>query len=94
MNEFIQHDLCRKDADHRHVVFHPDSLPVLKFLYEPRHGISIEDAVAAHLRRRQQIANVGGIARRKKRPPIRSSVRLFGPLPHRSRHERASRALQ
>ena len=45
MNESIQHDLCRKNADERHVVFHADSFPTMKFLNEPRHGIRIEDTL-------------------------------------------------
>src|SRR5258707_14792371 len=94
VDETIDEQLRGQHADRGNVVLRADRPSSAKLPNEPRHRVGIEDAVAAHLRRRQQVVEISAPAAGEERPAVRRAVRLLRALPHGRGHEIAGDALQ
>src|SRR5207237_855378 len=70
VDETIDEQLRGQHADQGHVVFRADRPSIAKLPNEPRHRLGIEDAVAAHLRRRQQVVEISAPAAGEERPAV------------------------
>jgi hypothetical protein len=77
VDELVNDELRRDDADKRHVVGHAEGRALPAFLYEPLNGRLVENRVVPQLRGGEQVVDVPGAGRGHKRAGPRRAVRLL-----------------